>query len=233
MKVSIRKYKTRSGANRAVFNGKFAKTSGGLQKSALTKNKNGKIVSKKKSARGKASKWIAAVAKARKALGIKGFCAVGGKAGKGKDSGKGECSNELTVFVRGLPWSVEEELLKKDFAECGEIERLSLPLNEEGKPKGISFIKFKTQEGVDAALKFDSTEYGGRTIYVSNAGEGGKGKDGKGKGKDGKGKGKDGKGKAKGKGKKGGMSTEKKAAKDGAMVECTGEKKTFEDSDDE
>ena len=84
MKVSIRKYKTRSGANRAVFNGKFAKTSGGLQKSALTKNKNGKIVSKKKSARGKASKWIAAVAKARKALGIKGFCAVGGKAGKGK-----------------------------------------------------------------------------------------------------------------------------------------------------
>mmetsp|Transcript_38624 Transcript_38624/g.68173 ORF Transcript_38624/g.68173 Transcript_38624/m.68173 type:complete len:211 (+) Transcript_38624:191-823(+) len=40
-------------------------------------------------------------------------------------------------------------------------------------------------------------------------------------------------GKGKGKGKKGGLSTEKKAAKDGAMVESTGEKKTFEDSDDE
>merc|ERR1711972_1213481 len=91
-----------------------------------------------------------------------------------------------------------EEALKKDFAECGEIEKLTLPLNEEGRPKGISFIKYKTQEGVDAALKFDNTDYEGRTINVCKAGEG-KGKDGKGKGKDGKGK--DGKGKAKGKSK--------------------------------
>merc|ERR1711998_96369 len=104
--------------------------------------------------------------------------------------------------------------------------------------RGIAFIKYTSQEGVDAALKFDDTEYGGRTINVSKAGEGGKGKDGKGKGKDGKGKdgtgkGKDGKGKAKGKGKKGGLSAEKKAASSGAMVESTGEKKTFEDSDDD
>merc|ERR1711972_925517 len=127
-----------------------------------------------------------------------------------------------------------EEALKKDFAECGEIERLSLPLNEEGKPKGISFIKYKAQEGVDAALKFDNTDYGGRTIFVSKAGEGGKGKDGKGKGKDGKGK--DGKGKdGKGKGKKGkGKATsEAKAKNSGCIVEGAGEKKTFEDSDDE
>merc|ERR1719163_1540186 len=144
-----------------------------------------------------------------------------GKDGKGKDSkgkGKSERDNEFTVFVRGLPFSVEEELLKKDFAECGEIERLNLPMNEEGKPKGIAFVKFLTQEGVDAALKFDNTEYGGRTINVSKAGEGGKGKgkDAKGKGK----KGKDGKGKSKGKGKKGA----KNAAQTGAIVESTGEK---------
>merc|ERR1712087_719373 len=102
-----------------------------------------------------------------------------------------------TVFLRGLPFSVTEEELRKDFAECGEIERLTLPLNDEGKPKGIGFIKYKIEEGVDAALKFDSTEYGGRTINVSKAGEGGKGKDGKGKGKDSKGKGKGKKGKGK------------------------------------
>merc|ERR1712139_491746 len=153
-----------------------------------------------------------------------------GKDGKGKDGkgkGKSERDNELTVFVRGLPFSVEEEALKKDFAECGAIERLNLPMNEEGKPKGIAFVKFETQEGVDAALKFDNTEYGGRTINVSKAGEGGKGKgkDAKGKGK----KGKDGKGKSKGKGKKGA----KNAAQTGAMVESTGERKTFADSDDD
>mmetsp|Transcript_57586 Transcript_57586/g.171370 ORF Transcript_57586/g.171370 Transcript_57586/m.171370 type:complete len:251 (+) Transcript_57586:105-857(+) len=41
-----------------------------------------------------------------------------------------------------------------------------------------------------------------------------------------------GRGKGKGKGKKG-MSTEKMAAKDGAMVESTGKKQTFNDSDDD
>merc|ERR1719229_511071 len=62
-----------------------------------------------------------------------------GKDGKGKDGkskdGKGERNNELTVFVRGLPFSAEEAAITKDFTECGEIEHLKLPLNEEGKPK--------------------------------------------------------------------------------------------------
>merc|ERR1711871_1727237 len=47
----------------------------------LTKNKNGKIVSKKASANGKKvyariKGWTVAVTKARKALGVKGFLAV-------------------------------------------------------------------------------------------------------------------------------------------------------------
>jgi len=161
-----------------------------------------------------------------------------GKDGKGKDGGKGH-DNENTVFVRGLPWSTTEDVLRKDFGECGDIESLRLPLNEEGQPRGISFIKYKTAEAVEKALKFDDTDYGGRTINVSKAGDapgkgkGKDGKDGKGKGKDGKGK--DGKGK-KGKGKKGkegGLTAAGFAARDGAIVESTGEKKTFADSDDE
>merc|ERR1712098_697887 len=111
--------------------------------------------------------------------------------------------------------------LRKDFSECGEIERLSLPMDEEGRPKGISFIKYKTQEGVDAALKFDNLEYGGRTINVVKAGEGGKGKDGK--GKDGKGKGKDGKGK----GKDGKAPSESFAKSTGCIVAGAAEVKTF------
>merc|ERR1711972_1020356 len=96
---------------------------------------------------------------------------------------------------------------------------------------GIAFIKYTDEKGMDAAIKFDNTDYGGRTIYVVKAGEGGKGKDGKGKGKDGKGKGKDGKGKGKkGKGK---APSEAKAKSSGCMVEGTGAKKTFDDSDDE
>ena len=65
-----------------VFRGKKAKTAGGTTKDKLTKNKNGRIVSKKASANAKKNfqkrlgGWLAAVAKARKALGCKGFVAI-------------------------------------------------------------------------------------------------------------------------------------------------------------
>ena len=67
-----------------VFKGTRVKSVGGLTKADLTKNKHGKVVSKKMSLRGKKHKWIAAVQAARKSLGIKGFQAIGGKSAKGQ-----------------------------------------------------------------------------------------------------------------------------------------------------
>merc|ERR1719188_956313 len=88
MKVSIIAKGKR--AKSAVFKGSKVKTVGGLKKSDLIKSKSGKIVSKKASALGKKkyskylAKWTAACSKARKALGIKGFAAVGGKSKSGQ-----------------------------------------------------------------------------------------------------------------------------------------------------
>merc|ERR1719265_1066997 len=76
MKKSAKSYKTVAGANRAVWSGKITASKGGLKKSSLMKSKSGKIVSAKKSALGKKNKWIAAVNKARKALGVKGFVVI-------------------------------------------------------------------------------------------------------------------------------------------------------------
>ncbi|CAE7411715.1 unnamed protein product [Symbiodinium sp. CCMP2456] len=72
-----------------VFQGRKEKTATGLQKTHLMKNKRGKVVTKKKHASGKlfqklGQKWISAVMTARKELGMKGFCAVGGKSAQGK-----------------------------------------------------------------------------------------------------------------------------------------------------
>ncbi len=73
-----------------VFKGRKVKTSGGLKKGDLTKNKRGKVVSKRQSAAAKSrytrgiGKWIAAVTKARKALRVTGFAAVGGKSSQGQ-----------------------------------------------------------------------------------------------------------------------------------------------------
>merc|ERR1711907_66043 len=68
-------------AKSVVFRGGKEKTKSGLTKSDLVKNKRGKIVSKKSLAAGKKAykniaKWVDAVSKARKALGVKGFSAI-------------------------------------------------------------------------------------------------------------------------------------------------------------
>merc|ERR1712085_20152 len=77
-------------AKSSVFRGTKEKTASGLKKGDLMKNKAGKVVSRKKhAAGGKAYKnikgWNAAVKKAKQALGIKGFVAIGGKKGKGQE----------------------------------------------------------------------------------------------------------------------------------------------------
>merc|ERR1711973_642731 len=78
-------------AKSSVFRGTKEKTSSGLQKSDLMRNKSGKVVSKKASAAGKKNyqknglaKWTKAVQAAKKALGIKGFQVIGGKTAKGQ-----------------------------------------------------------------------------------------------------------------------------------------------------
>ena len=58
-----------------VWRGELAKTTGGTKKD-LIKNKHGRVVSKKMSAKGKANPWMIAVKKARAALKIKGFSAI-------------------------------------------------------------------------------------------------------------------------------------------------------------
>merc|ERR1712172_85590 len=78
-------------ARAQVFLGRKQKTPGGLTAATLTKSKTGKIVSKAASLRAKKNfansplkKFCQAVQLARKQLGIKGFCPVGGQSPQGK-----------------------------------------------------------------------------------------------------------------------------------------------------
>ena len=75
-KKAVSKIAKGSHAKSVVFRGTKEKTTGGMTKSDLIKNKYGKIVSKKASAKGKKNAWMIAVQKARKALKIKGFVAI-------------------------------------------------------------------------------------------------------------------------------------------------------------
>merc|ERR1712224_358615 len=77
-------------AKATVFHGHKTKTTGGLTRADLIKNRQGKIVSRKRSlgARRRFAQtlggWMAAVKKARKALNLNGFIAVNGNTAEGR-----------------------------------------------------------------------------------------------------------------------------------------------------
>merc|ERR1712126_765788 len=92
-KAAMKKSKIAKGkrAKSSVFRGTKEKTVSGLKKSDLTRNKLGKVVSKKQSAQRKKNyqrnglaKWTKAVVAARKSMGIKGWPNVGGTSAKGQ-----------------------------------------------------------------------------------------------------------------------------------------------------
>merc|ERR1712194_982354 len=78
-------------AKAMVMRGSKERTSGGLKKDSLRKNKGGKIVSKKAPDRAKKNyvgsafqKWTKACQVARKELGLKGMVPMGGKTVQGR-----------------------------------------------------------------------------------------------------------------------------------------------------
>ncbi|CAJ1365183.1 unnamed protein product [Effrenium voratum] len=88
-KKAVSKIAKGRNAKAVVFKGSKEKTATQLTKTDLMKNKRGRVVTKKQNAAGKKafkniSAWTEAVTKARKELGIKGFCAVNGKTSQGK-----------------------------------------------------------------------------------------------------------------------------------------------------
>merc|ERR1719201_999896 len=76
-------------AKSLVFRGSREKTSGGLTRESLMRNKRGKIVSKRLNTRGKRAfknieTWVEAFVQARKVLHVTGFHAINGKTLQGK-----------------------------------------------------------------------------------------------------------------------------------------------------
>eukprot|EP00930_Biecheleria_cincta_P017734 TRINITY_DN14000_c0_g1_i1.p1 TRINITY_DN14000_c0_g1~~TRINITY_DN14000_c0_g1_i1.p1 ORF type:complete len:503 (+),score=136.58 TRINITY_DN14000_c0_g1_i1:44-1552(+) len=91
--------------------------------------------------------------------------------GEGKsNTGKGKLgSRDFEVFIGGLPYSTEESVIRRDFEECGQVLRFSMPLDEEGNHKGLAFISYACAEGMEKALEYHETLYGGVTIRVQRA----------------------------------------------------------------
>merc|ERR1712087_65418 len=127
--------------------------------------------------------------------------------GKGKSKDK-DTGPSLEACIKGFSPTTSDDDIRQLFTPCGEVNTVRIPKNEDGEPKGVAFITFKTEDALAKAVELNNTQLGGRTIVVEKAAQNkgqGKGKS-KDKDKNGKGKGKDGKGKGKGKNKAKGKS---------------------------
>jgi RNA recognition motif-containing protein len=79
---------------------------------------------------------------------------------------------EKTIFIKNLPYSASEEVLRKVFKPCGEIEWVNVPVFEDSrKPKGFAFMTFASWHGTREAVKMNRKNIGGREILIEVAKE--------------------------------------------------------------
>jgi len=77
--------------------------------------------------------------------------------------GNGESSE---VFVGGLPWKVTEDELKEFFGVCGTITAVSQPTDDQGRSKGIAYVKFTDSAAAAKAVAKNEEELGGRWLKI-------------------------------------------------------------------
>merc|ERR1712217_365814 len=80
--------------------------------------------------------------------------------------------NEFRLFISGIPRTLDEDKVKEDFEECGEITNFKLLSDKEtGESRGLAFVTYKNEAGFKAALAYDKDDYGGQTLRVRKAEE--------------------------------------------------------------
>ncbi len=85
------------------------------------------------------------------------------------------------LFVGNLPFTIDEEQLRKRFESYGKIDDLNLVKDRySGQPRGFAFLTFATQHAAETALEQNGKDMDGRALKVNIAqdkpGRGGRGK---------------------------------------------------------
>ena len=89
--------------------------------------------------------------------------------------GKPEDNSTKTIFVGNLSWTVDNDRLSQEFADCGEVisARVQLDRNT-GKSRGFGYVTFATTEAVEAAVALTGTkEIDGRILNLDKTTENG------------------------------------------------------------
>ena len=71
------------------------------------------------------------------------------------------------VFVNNFPFTTTEEEIQNLFAKCGKIISVKMLTTAQGRPRGIAFVQYETQEHAEEAIKtFNKSEFKGRVLNV-------------------------------------------------------------------
>jgi nucleolin len=75
-----------------------------------------------------------------------------------------------TVFVGHLSWNVDNDWLKSEFEECGEVvgARVQMDRNT-GKSRGFAYVEFADPASVEKALALSGKEIDGRAVNVDRS----------------------------------------------------------------
>lgn len=88
---------------------------------------------------------------------------------------RNESSHTNEAFIQNLDFKiVTSDILRDFFSGCGEIEQIRLPVNDKGVDKGyhnsgFGFINFKTDVGLENALKLNGASLSKRPIKISRS----------------------------------------------------------------
>ena len=88
------------------------------------------------------------------------------------------------VIVKGITYDANEDDIQEFFADFGEIDSVNLLKRYDGKSKGICFVRYLTEEGLEKAISNSETELMGRRIFIEKARPRGEGGDRRGRGGD-------------------------------------------------
>jgi RNA recognition motif-containing protein len=87
--------------------------------------------------------------------------------------GRNRVDKETTrrsVFVGHVPFDAAEEELREIFEEaCGAIRHIRIPRDDKGQSRGIAYITFEEDEGVEFALKLNGATFRKQTIAIQRS----------------------------------------------------------------
>lgn len=73
-----------------------------------------------------------------------------------------------TVFIKQLPYDVEEQTIREALSNCGTITSIRLPLwNHTKKLKGFGYVEFSKEDEAVAAVKRSGMKVGGRMVIIN------------------------------------------------------------------